>query len=494
MISSLNSGNISSFSPSLESELKNEWMVDIDLDYTSDFDKKLTTREEYFEPNEEHPEAVIPHLALAEKNIIVSTGTERSLFDLLFGEFEGLVIRDVNPLTAAYHHFNIILLRFCSREEYNTLSTPVFDGSAATFIPTKVKANHLIKQAPFLERMAIISKKIENSDLADELKEFYQRNLNVCGAVYLSQDHNWRRWKSFSACQYQNNESQFLKLQKLARKGMIVPTTGDINQLQFLDPKKVPFKISVVDTSNIADYVPIDLQGLSGTSTRIITTTFSGANGVYFSCMHRPFSEQEASEFNHLFRNVLLPCHESEAKAEKTVKSLKKINMRDVFNITTPNIYSSDRLGLLQEYLDESVINIPGIQVDMKSNMKKLNTLSPTDIQKLCEHPRTAQFLKILVSTSQLSQDIYMAFSKIKGWTETFESYFMENPSKLPRLLKKLRNASLLTVLIENLGREKINGLIAAGLKDEGFEKEWSSRFNTSPHEGIFSILQVDKF
>lgn len=476
---------------SLESELKSDWMVNVDMDYTSLFEQSLVkTREEYFEPNEEHPEAIKPHLDLAEKKIIVSTGTERSLFDLLFGDFEGLVIRDVNPLTAAYHHYNTLLLRLCDIKEYNQLSAPVMDMRAPSFIPTKIKAAYLMKQAPFLERMAIVSKKIEESEMSNELKSFYQKNLNACGAVYLSQEHKWKWSSGFDACHYHKNEAQFLRLQEYARKGMIVPTTGDINQLEFLNPKKIPFKVSVVDTSNIVDYVPINLQGLSD-GTRIITTTFAGVKGVYHSCVHKPFSEKEASDFNKLFNDVLLPCHESHSRAEKAARSLKKGSLKDRFNITSQNIYSADRLEVLQKYINKNVISIPGINpIDMKSNIIRINTLSPSDTQKLCEHEKITHFLSKLVKSSlELNPDAYMRFSKISGWNEAFEDHFMKEPSALITLLGRLKEAHLLNELIENLGVEKLDALIANGSENKRFEDNWKLMFNASTENGIKSIL-----
>ncbi|MBA2369556.1 MAG: hypothetical protein H0V82_11115 [Candidatus Protochlamydia sp.] len=125
MINEAQLSNISAYnslitSLSLEEEFEFAIFQDVDIKTENHFDICL-------EPNELFPTAVKPHLDLMEKGIIVSTGTERSFFDLLFADekrCEGLVIVDITPKIKAYNDFNTLLLRIAvNRRDYFNLSS-----------------------------------------------------------------------------------------------------------------------------------------------------------------------------------------------------------------------------------------------------------------------------------------------------------------------------------------------------------------------------------
>jgi hypothetical protein len=110
---------------SLEQELEKEGCWQIDLDQWCSF-------YDFLEPNEGNPQKLIPHLQeISKKGVVVSTGTERSFFFLLFlvkllankNLCEGLIIKDINPKVKAYVDFNVLLLRITKTvEEYRELS------------------------------------------------------------------------------------------------------------------------------------------------------------------------------------------------------------------------------------------------------------------------------------------------------------------------------------------------------------------------------------
>ena len=159
---------------------------------------------DYLEPNEGTPINVIPHLAKMEKGWIVSTGTERSFFDLLLSPEEkcdGLIIRDINPEVKSYCDFLVLLLRVSeSRDEFCTLS--------------KMKKDNL---AP------IIKSRINQSDMSSKLKSYFSENFNNLASCYLSCNHLQPARGSNEGIEYRNNDQLFSKLQIYAKAGKIIP-------------------------------------------------------------------------------------------------------------------------------------------------------------------------------------------------------------------------------------------------------------------------------
>ena len=237
---------------------------------------------DYLEPNEYFPEGVKPHLQWNKKGLLVSTGTERSFFDLLFSDetqCEGLVVCDINPRVKAYVDFNVLLLRISkTREEYLKLSTVPEDDQTLN------------------ERIKIIGTKINECPLSQKIHDYYLNNFKKFASIYLYADQFWRGKKSeyFTECRYDQYDDAFLKLQKYAQSGNIIAAIGDINDLTFLKRRH----ITILDTSNILAYSLLDLHGPQDFHPRIIWTNLTLYTTTYRSYIHEDLSTEEKKELN----------------------------------------------------------------------------------------------------------------------------------------------------------------------------------------------------
>lgn len=218
----------------------------------------------HLDPNESNPQGIKPHLKWFQEGLLVSVGTERSFFDLLFSDqtkCEGLVVRDTDPNIKAYVDFNVLLLRISkTRDEYLKLSTAL-----------PLTGYYSYQLASILQdRIKIIEKKIDESDLPEKIKSYYQKNCKIFGSIYLDARQDWRGRKAedFKGCRYDQDEEDFLKLQGYAQAGNIIAVIGEINDLTFLEGRNITF----VDTSNILDYEPLDIQTHQDFTPRIIWT------------------------------------------------------------------------------------------------------------------------------------------------------------------------------------------------------------------------------
>ncbi|SRR5581483_1602688 len=446
----------------LEDVLADEWMVNVDIHYDCGF-------EDYLEPNEEKPEGIKEHLDLAEEGgIIVSTGTQRCKTGPLLGRFEAVVMRDINHRTKAYNDFDILLLKLSEGlKEYQELSAPI---PCCYEMPLLERVAAIAHTHLFPKRIEILSKKLKNSSIKDNTRQYqyYKKYLHHFASIYLSQKHAWRNNSAFKALHFHENESQFLKLQEYAKSGSMISTIGSINDLFFL--KK--FKVSAVDTSNIWNYIPLNIQGLSS-PTRLIVTEM-GHPTEFYSCIHVPFSEGETIEFNQLF-DTLVSCYGNQKAASRALRCAE-CNVADPFNISSGSIYSRKTIPLLRDYLAKNVITIPGFEpVDMKGDLKKLNTCTALHIEKMCEHPNTKRFLDDLVNSWRiLLPSAYIGFSKMEDWKQSFEKKFLREDSELAECLLKLQKAGVLAEFIQHFGHERMDALlIRCSTIAPFFEEEW---------------------
>jgi hypothetical protein len=193
----------------------------------------------FLTPNEIFPENVASHLKSMPQGVILSVGTERCFFDLLFADpakCEGMVVRDVNSRVKAYVDFNVLLLRIAaSRQEYCSLAKKPENEEA------------------FKVRLAAIRAMIGASDdIPSFLKAYYQKYLEDFASVYYRTEKDWAYESEgfYSKVNYYKNDALFAKLQLYAKAGRIVSTIGDINDLS-------PFctqKIGAIDASNVGEY------------------------------------------------------------------------------------------------------------------------------------------------------------------------------------------------------------------------------------------------
>ncbi len=241
---------------SLEEPLKDQVYIKIDVK------AKLNFRD-FLSPNEQSPKNVKPHLEPMSQGLMVSTGTERSFYDLLLSSEEkctGLVVRDINPRVKAYVDFVILLLRICdTREEFLKLSSNP-------------------KKKGFDARIELIKEKLIGSDVPTQIKEYYLTHLSDFATIYFPEKHLPEHGDN-TQTDYRSDDRLFAKLQRYAKAGAIIATVGSINDLQFLGDQKV----AVVDTSNVCDYEEINLKGNGEFNPITIWTKVPLGDAQYFS-------------------------------------------------------------------------------------------------------------------------------------------------------------------------------------------------------------------
>ena len=304
--------------PSLEMQFADQCLVDVDVHAKCNFD-------DFLEPNEYEPEGIEPHLKMVEQGICntaegvatleqeglhVITGAERFFFMHCFSDekkCQGGVGRDINPRVKAYNDFNILLLRIAkNKEEYIALSETVYYEDS----PEE-------KIAAIKTRISIIAEKMENSDdIPNKVKDYYRKHLQDFAFLYLQQPRRWKKDPSleskqfvsfsdsnhryFKSCQYHLDNAQFLKLQACAKSGNMISTIGGINDLVFLKSRKV----TVIDTSNISDYVMLDIRLGNNLKPLVIHTHGTGRPTTYCSYIHEPLTKQEDCEFDMLVKSI----------------------------------------------------------------------------------------------------------------------------------------------------------------------------------------------
>jgi hypothetical protein len=191
-------------------------ITEIDLRKKCDFHDFLT-------PIETCVNGLKPHLQMKKNGLIVSTGTERALFDVILSDerCEGLVVIDINPKVKAYLDFNLFLLKASeNRAEYLHLSTS----------PTAFRSKITKLKSP--------------------MQEYYASHLEQFATIYFSQTHAWRKNKVYDVVNYTKNDELFHKLQTHALAENIISIVGDIGDIDFLKNRN----IEIIDESNISQY------------------------------------------------------------------------------------------------------------------------------------------------------------------------------------------------------------------------------------------------
>lgn len=219
---------------------------------------------DYRSPNEHSPKDVQEHLQHMQKGLIVSTGTQRSFFDLLLSpesKCTGLIVRDICPKVKAYVDFVVLLMRISkSREDFVRLS--------------KNPLEHLTEMQSRLEK---------DTEIPEEIKHYYLSHLEKFAKLYAEVDPHWP--KCTDEVNYHENDKLFDKLQRYAKEGRIIATVGDIRDLRDFKEEK----IAVVDTSNICDYVPIAMQGGDQLQDALIVYTYIQGTHDQFSTQYHSF-------------------------------------------------------------------------------------------------------------------------------------------------------------------------------------------------------------
>ncbi len=339
---------------------------------------------DYREPNEGTPKNIKAHLNIMEKGWIVSTGTERSFFNLLLSpqnRCEGLIIRDINPKVKSYCDSLILLLYISdSLEEFIDLSA---------------------KSKKFSEEKKIrIREKIISSDMSSKMKEYHLDNFIENGRNYLDCEHlpsiktfdgTRNRVGDNTGVDYHKDRCLFDKLQQYARKGRIIATVGGIDNLKFVGDRVV----AVVDVSNIPDYTPLNFQGNGRFQPRIIHNRRPPSIETrYCSYVHKNIStdlqkriENQLRKLEHTWKRsgkflndtimelittkvyrernaVMIKYYNSFGRGTKFIYGIKKefsdrilrhFFEPDIFNSIIPNAYSEEFNRHLEEYFLQKV-------------------------------------------------------------------------------------------------------------------------------------------
>lgn len=305
-------------------------------------------------PNERNPIDIKSHLDLiSAPGVLVSTGTERSFFDLALmpkEKCQGLIVRDINPKVKAYVDFNTMLLRVSrDRKEYVELSSGLLEGEQIE------------------SRIEILREKIITSGIPHPIKKYYLKNLNNFAEIYFSANARrpWKDSKFFEGVKYFEDDSLFANLQRYAREGNIIATIGDINDLSFLGD----LNVSVVDTSNIHEFQLMEPKGGDNFHPRVIWTNFDWQIRPsryyftrYYSYTHKPsfIDERKKREIDDLFKKlvekkVIVPASYGNGRTNGIIELTKLMDLgrdyskEDKFDCKHSSFYSERTLTFLRD-------------------------------------------------------------------------------------------------------------------------------------------------
>ena len=439
----------------LEQNLAAQALQPVDVNTSIDFDS-------FLKPNEFNVYKIKEHLDQQEKTgAIVSTGTERSFFDLALCNPEkctGLIVRDINPKVKAYVDFNTLLLRLANDvNEYAQLSADLMSladlkkwveeselplDDKKYFLENPIMIEQLLfenqdlnrkKREILMIRTQYLRQRIEQSCIPPVVQHYYLHYLNDFAEIYFNTDKSWRGSNKilFQGVQYHENPELFYKLQRFARSGNIIATIGNINDLRFLDQ----LSIGIVDISNIPDYIIMDFQGGKNFRPRIVWTYLhpGGNDTAYYSCAYpSSLRREQREEFDQLLQELRhAKCIE---KQLLKIGAAPKLGIDLFFTLlqlqkdksaTWPVCYSSEILNLLREFKEQWMLEIPSmgwISFDSTNfDPNRINSASIEGIKTACKNPKIVRFLPQIVESWQaIDHNQYIAFSEIPGWREAF--------------------------------------------------------------------------
>lgn len=381
---------------------------------------------DYIEPNELQILKVKAHLQFLKKGYLVSTGTERSFFDLAFSPEHlctGLIVCDINLKVKAYVDFNALLLRLSkTKEEYEALSRTTDT------------------EEEFAKRISVITDKIQSGGLEDKVKKYWETHLTEFGAVYLKAKKLWRDSKHFDGCKYYQDDIQFNKLKRYADAGNIISIVGDINDLKFLKGETV----SVVDVSNIPHYCFLNFQAEGKFRPRVIWTDLVKRHFCYHSYTYQPLSERQNEIFDEQL-GFIKECTFLETKypfrdeyAFWLVRE-QRAQAQDPFNADLGPFRSEKTLKFLQWYSQKNLLPLAYGVVNMAT--KDICALNEYSFEELEESLEDLQpFIKELAGAwKHLKPELYFFFCQLKGWNECFERYFLNHRAELDPFLLQMK-------------------------------------------------------
>lgn len=368
---------------------------------------KISYFDVYLSPNEGHPQKIAFLLEGVETGFLVSTGTERSFFNLLFSDQKkcrGLIVRDINPKVKQYVDFSVLLLKISeTSSDYRFLSIiesidydlmPKMQGNRVEMFKNFCKYQqefwNIQPEAAKEERdkkIDLIRQKIEEKIHNPIEKRYYLKNLESFAKVYYQTDGRWKKsnlsqsqiQQQFAEVQYDQDEILFQTLRKYAVDGNILATVGNINDLTNFN--ELP--ISIVDVSNIPDYVPIDIQ--FSQNPPIIQTKREWGITYYYKIQPIALSQDERIIYDGLLGKIL------DAGLMERLTAMggsfgRLLNSSDI--LPGPN---KQCLEKLQTSVEPSLFNIPN--VGWMHLPKSSSQLSDISCKKINQYENSPEIL-----------------------------------------------------------------------------------------------------
>lgn len=282
---------------------------------------------DYRGPNEGTPKNVRPHVEQMEQGWILSAGTERSFYDLLFapeGRCEGLLIRDINPKVKGYCDFLVLLIILCqSSEEFCVLSKKTLEELKEQLLP-----------------------KIQNSGISSKAKSYFIEEFDNLARCYLGCSHICGVGDN-SEVNYWEDDFLFHKLQDYARRGKIIATVGDINDLRFASGRK----ITLIDASNISDYRYLRFFGNVDVTPRVIHTNQNQRRTSYYSGLYQ---KPSSSLIERMDRHICRLEDPSSQGVINVITLYRMIQQRkeDILNNLPKSCYTEENCDDLEAALE----------------------------------------------------------------------------------------------------------------------------------------------
>lgn len=421
----------------LETLYEEQVFCEVDIKHKCNFNEYLT-------PNEGPVANIASHLTGLEEGIHVFAGCERVFLQILYVDetrCRGVVSRDINHRAKAYKDFNCLLFRIsCNLTEYAALSARIYRDNPQEFE----------------KRIKVIRDKIEAADLSrisEKMKQYYSKYLNDFASTYLFSFDGWKTINFMVDYDYSLNEEQFLKIQRFVLAGSLISTIGDINDLQFLAGQKV----TLVDVSNIPDYIPIDLKAGKNFSPKILWTNGTGrVNTTYHSEEYQMLTAEERQEFESLldvFKN--------------SFDSIQDSNFAVLFqnSVKCPCFYSKNVLKKLREYVSKFILQYNDLIINLRKADKKIESLTLDQTKKLAQSPGITKFLSVIFLEYRCWNPAnFLVFTDVEGWVKEFEKLFSKNQifynrSNAQYFIEYLNKGAIYDRFVEKIGKQKWESL-----------------------------------
>ena len=131
--------------------------------------------------------------------------------------------------------------------------------------------------------------------MSESMKQYYLKNLEIFSKIYFCVESHQITGGNPSSVNYWNDDVLFDKIKIYAEQGKIISTIGDIGDLEFLKEE-----VSIVDTSNIQDYIVLNIRTTRGCSPRVIWSQYCSGVDPFYSYIQDELTLQEREEYASL--------------------------------------------------------------------------------------------------------------------------------------------------------------------------------------------------